>query len=69
MIIAVKAICAETCFQARLSKKNICFVIFIVVNIDGWLHHNKIFSFKMKKSIVARYEYMNSLKVPSPIGS
>ena len=44
-------------------------VIFVVRNIDGWLHHNKLFSFKMKKSIVARYEDMNSLKIPSKIDS
>ena len=63
-------ICVEACFQARPSNKNICFVIFVLGNIDVWLHHNKIFSFKIKKSIVARYEYiMNSLKIPSTIES
>ena len=69
-IIAVMTICVEACFQARPSNKNICFVIFVLGNIDVWLHHNKIFSFKIKKSIVARYEYiMNSLKIPSTIES
>ena len=67
MIIAVKAICAEACFQARPSNKNICCVIFAVGNINGWLHHNKILYFKTKKSIVAGYEYMKSLKNPSTI--
>ena len=62
MIIAVKAICAEACFQARPSNKNICCVIFAVGNINCWLHHNKT-----KKSIVAEYEYMKSLKNPSTI--
>ena len=37
--------------------------------IDGWPYHNKIFSFKTKKSIVARHEYMNDLKIPSAISS
>ena len=47
MVIAVKTICAETCYQARLSDKNICSVIFVVGNIYH-IYHNKIFSFKMK---------------------
>ena len=51
MMIAVKTICAEACFQARASNKNICRVIFVLGNIDGWLHYNKIFSFKMKNPL------------------
>ena len=69
MIIAVKTICAEAWFQARPSNKNICHAIFVIGTIDGWLHYNKIFSCKMKKSIVAGYEYMNSSKIPSTIDS
>ena len=60
MIIVVKRICAEACFQVRPSNKSICCVIFVIVYVDGWLHHNKIFSFKTKKFIVARYEYLDS---------
>ena len=67
MIIAGMTICAQACFQARPSNENICRVIFVVGNIDGWLRHNKIFFFKTKWSIVARYEYMNSLKIPSAV--
>ena len=37
MIIAVKTICVEACFQVRLSNKNIFHVIFVVGNMDGWL--------------------------------
>ena len=48
MVIAVKTICAEASFQARLPNKNICCAKFVVGSIDGWLHHNKTFSFKMK---------------------
>ena len=40
--------------------------IFVVGNIDGWLHDKKIFSLKTK-SIVARYECMDSLKIPTII--
>ena len=47
MVIAVKTICAKTCYQGRLSDKNICSVIFVVGNIYH-IYHNKIFSFKMK---------------------
>ena len=65
MIIVAKIICAEPCFHARRSNKKICWVIFVLGDTDGWLHHNKIISFKTKKSIVARSEYMNSLKIPS----
>ena len=48
MVIAVKTIYAEASFQGRPPNKNICCVKFVVGNIDGWLHHNKTFSFKMK---------------------
>ena len=46
MVTAVETICAEAWFQARLSNKNICRVIFVAGNKDGWLHHNKMFPFK-----------------------
>ena len=68
MIIAVNIIYAKACFRARPSDKNIYSIIFVLGNIHGWLHH-KIVSFKTRKSIVAWYEYMNSLKIPSTIGS
>ena len=48
MVIAEKTICVEACFQARPSNKNICCIIFVVFNIDDWLHYNRFFSFKMK---------------------
>ena len=67
MIIAMKKICAKPCFHARPSNKKICCLIFVLCNIDDWLHHSKIFFFKTKKSIVARYEFMNSLKISSTI--
>ena len=72
-ITAVKTLCwsmfsSQTVKQKYLSC-NICRVIFVVGNIDGWLHHNKIFSFKTKNSIIARREYIKSLKIPSAIGS
>ena len=51
------------------SNKNICCVIFVWDNIDDWLHHNKIFSFKMKISLLARYDYVKSLKIPSTVSS
>ena len=60
MIIVVKKICVGSMFSSRPSNKNICHVISVLGNIDGWLHQNKIFSFKAKKSILARYEYTNS---------
>ena len=69
MIIAMKTIYAKAYFQARMSNKNICRVIFVIGNIDGWLCHSKIFSFKIKKPIVAGYDYMNSLKILSTTGS
>ena len=69
MIIDVKTICVEACFQARPSNKNICCVIFIVGNIHGWLHYNEIFFFQNEEVIVARYEYFNSWKIPSTVGS
>ena len=65
MIIAVKI----KHFKPDCQNKNICCAIFVVSNIDGWAHHTKIFSFKMKKSIVARYDYMNIFKIPSTIVS
>ena len=40
-----------------------------IVTYEDLLHYNKIFSFKTKKSIVAKYEYMNSLKILSTISS
>ena len=49
MIIAVKTIYAEACFQARPSDKNICHVIFVVGNANGWLH-NKIYFLSKQKS-------------------
>ena len=39
----VKIVSVEACFQVRPSNKNICCVIFVLGDIDGWLHHNKIF--------------------------
>ena len=68
MTIVVKTISAEARFQTRLSNKNIFHVIFIVGNIDGWLYHNRIFSFKTKMLVVARYAYITVLKIPSTIG-
>ena len=59
MVIPAKTICEEESFQAKPSNKNIC-CIFVISNIDGWLHHKKIFSFNTKESLVARYEYMKS---------
>ena len=53
----MKTICAEAFFQARSSNKNICCAIFVIDKIDGWLHHNKIFSFKMKKSMASIQVY------------
>ena len=58
MTIAVKTDC-----------QTICFVIFVWGSIDDWLHHNKIFSFKTKMHILARYDYIKSLKIPSIISS
>ena len=47
----------EACFQARPSKK------YLLFNIEGWLHYNKRFSFKMNKSIVAIDMSMKSLMI------
>ena len=47
----------EASFQARPSKK------IFAVNIEGWLHYNKTFSFKMKESIVALDMSMKSLMI------
>ena len=44
--------------------QSIILLPYIVRNIDGWLHRNKISSFEMKSSIVATSEYMNNLKIP-----
>ena len=60
MVNAVKTICAEACFLAWLSNKYSKCNISHKGNIDGWLQHDKIYSFKTKKSIVARFEYMNN---------
>ena len=46
---------------------NICCVLFVVGDKNGWLNHNKMFSFETKMLIVARYDYMNSLKIPSTL--
>ena len=64
----VKTVCVEAYFQVRPSNKNIGCVIFVLGDIDGWLHHNKIFFFKTK-FIIARYDYINSFKIPSTVGS
>ena len=60
----------EQCFQARPLNKKICPAIFVIGRIYYWVHRIKIFSFKSKRPIVARYdyEYMNSLKIPSTTG-
>ena len=42
----VKTVCVGACFQVRPSNKNICCAIFVLGDIDGWLHHNKIFFFQ-----------------------